>query len=76
MKLDFLTRFVFNDSAIVEFSSDYKTTLMVEVMDTDDPEDGGRQFHLEPDEIDLFISTLTLYKNRLLSPQKRSQKYE
>jgi hypothetical protein len=65
MKPDLVTRFVFNDTVIVELSSDYCDTVMVEVKNFDDPEDGGRTFQLSSDEIDLFISALTLYKNRI-----------
>lgn len=42
IKADFLTRFVYNDTIIVEIS----------------------------DEINLFISALNLYKNRILSGHK------
>jgi hypothetical protein len=70
MKPDLVTQFVFNDTVVVEVSSSYTHSVMVEVMNTNDPEDGGRVFHLEPDEVDLFISTLTLYKNRLINRKK------
>jgi hypothetical protein len=67
MRPDLLTRLVFDDTIIVEISSNYTHSVMVEVRRTDDPEDAGRQFHLAPDEVDLFINTLTLYKNRILN---------
>jgi hypothetical protein len=70
MKPDLLTRLVFNDSVAVEISSDYKNSVMVEVVRTNDPEDEGRQFHLEPDEIDLFVAALNLYKKRLEERRK------
>jgi hypothetical protein len=62
---EFLTRFIFNETVIVEISTDYVDSVMVEVMDITDPEDGGRSFHLEPDEVDLMIAALNLYKNRI-----------
>jgi hypothetical protein len=73
MKPDLVTRFIFNDSVIVELTSDYAGYVMVEVMNHNDPEDGGRTFQLSPDEIDLFISTLTLYKNRILNPKEKKE---
>jgi hypothetical protein len=62
---DLVTRFKFNDSVTVEVSSDYEDSLMVEVKNVEDPEDGGRTFHLSPDEVDLFVASLNLYKNRI-----------
>jgi hypothetical protein len=69
MKPDLLTRFVFNDTVIVEVSQG-TDTVMVEVLNVNDPGDGGRTFHLLSDEIDLFINTLSLYKNRIMNPKK------
>lgn len=37
MKPDLLTRFVFNETVIVEVSSDYQNSIMVEVMNYNDP---------------------------------------
>jgi hypothetical protein len=70
MKPDLVTQFVFNDTVVVEVSSNYIHSVMVEVRRIDDSEDEGGQFHLNPDEVDLFISTLTLYKNRLINRKK------
>lgn len=74
LKPDLLTRFEFNGTVIVQLSSDYVNSLMVEVFNTNDPEDGGRPFHLHPDEIDLFISALNLYKDRIMNPKGRNER--
>lgn len=70
MNPDLVTTLIFNDSVIVKFSSDYKDSVMVNVRLKTDPEHKERSFHLEPDEIDLFISTLNLYKNRIAGGRK------
>jgi hypothetical protein len=62
---DLFTRFIFNNHVIVDISSDYVDSVMVEVSGITDPENSSRSFQLEPDEIDLFIQTLTLFKNRI-----------
>lgn len=70
MNPDFVTKFIFNDTVIVEISSDYDETTMIKISDVGDHPDDCKAMHLEPDEIDLFISALTLYKNRILGGWK------
>jgi hypothetical protein len=67
---DFLTSFVLNNTVVVKISSDYDRDAMIEVMDIDDDHKQKRLFFLEPDEIDLFIATLTMFKNRILNGRK------
>lgn len=81
MKPDLLTRFEFGkkayveDTTIVEISADNKDAMILVKESTDD-ENQGRTFFLEPDEIDLFISVLTLYKNKILNPKRRNDDEE
>ncbi|WP_391119400.1 hypothetical protein [Psychrobacillus sp. L3] len=70
MQPDLVTKLIFNTTVFVEFSSDYVDTVMVKVYDHDDEEYQERTFQLEIDEIDLFISTLNLYKNRIAGGRK------
>lgn len=70
MQPDLVTKLIFNTSVTVEFTSDYVDSVMITVSDRDDTERQMRTFHLEPDEIDLFVSTLNVYKNRVLGGRK------
>lgn len=70
MQPDLVTKLIFNNSVIVEFSSDYVDSVMVTVSNYDDEERQKRIFMLEADEIDLFVSTLILYKNRIQGGRK------
>ncbi|QFF98801.1 hypothetical protein PB01_08120 [Psychrobacillus glaciei] len=70
MQPDLVTKLIFNTTVLVEFSSDYVDTVMVKVYDHDDEEQQERVFQLEIDEIDLFIATLNLYKNRIAGGRK------
>lgn len=66
------TKFIFNQSTVVEVSSDYVDSVMVEVSDvTDDTDLKHRSFQMTPDAIDLFIATLQLYKNRILEVENK-----
>lgn len=66
MDPDLLTKLIFNDTVIVECSSDYENSIMIEISKKGDQEQDKRTFHLEPDEVDLFIAALNLYKNRII----------
>jgi len=65
MKPDILTRFEFNNTVIVEIQSDYTDSVMVEVFNNGDSEHERRSFQVTPDELDVFIAALNLYKNRI-----------
>jgi len=49
----------------VEVSSDYEDSVMVKMKEIDDQENQERTVHLQPDEIELLISSLNLYKGRI-----------
>jgi len=67
MQPDLVTKLTFNDSVVVEVSSDYTNAVMVTAsLVTDDTDLDHRTFQMEPDEVDLFVLALNLYKNRLL----------
>lgn len=68
---DILTKIIFNGFVNVEVS-EFEGSLFIEVFHVDDEDRDRRTFHLEPDEVDLFIATLNLYKNRIL--KGRTQK--
>lgn len=70
MEPELVTRFVFNDSVILEIVSDEESIMMC-VSDVGDKEDDGKCVHLYSDEIDLLIGTLNLYKARV---KPRSQR--
>ena len=69
---DLRTKLIYNGTTTVDITADYKDSVWVQVYDVDDADDDARyrSFMLEPDEVDLFISVLTLYKNRILSGRK------
>ncbi|WP_419961807.1 hypothetical protein [Psychrobacillus sp. BM2] len=68
---DLATKLIFNQTTIVEVSSDYVDTVMISVsIHSDDTDLKHRTFQLEPDEIDLFVATLNLYKNRIIGGRK------
>ena len=71
MHPDLVTKLIFNNNVIVEVSSDYEESLMITVSNVDDSEHSQRTFLLNPDEIDLFVSTLNLYKNRIINGQNK-----
>ena len=69
MNPDVVTKLILNNSVIVEVSSDYEDSVMITISDQEDDTDlKHRTCQLKPDEIDLFISILTLYKNRIKNP--------
>ena len=71
MHPDLLTKLIFNNSVVIEVSSDYESHVMVDVYNTSDTKEIERRgFLVEPDEIDLLISVLNLYKNRVLAGRK------
>ena len=71
MHPDLLTKLIFNNSVVVEVSSDYESHVMVDVYNTSDTKEIERRgFLVEPDEIDLLIGVLNLYKNRVLAGRK------
>lgn len=63
---DLVTCFVFDGHEIVEISSAYEDSVLIEVKNANNPKDDGRKFELRPDEIDIFTAALNLYKNRIL----------
>lgn len=69
---DLKTKLIFNATVIVDISADYKDSVFIEVYDKEDEDNDlkFKSFFLEPDEVDLFISILTLYKNRILNGRK------
>ncbi|MEC1723917.1 hypothetical protein P9E34_04045 [Schinkia azotoformans] len=72
--MDLHTRFTFGKrigSTIVEITADEKHAWIY-VREEEDHVDGGRSIYLKPQEIDLFISALTLYKHRILNQKRRS----
>lgn len=72
---DILTRLVFNDIVVVQISSDYvEDDLWLEIFNKNDQERERRSVHLEPDEVDLLISALNLYKNRILKGRGKDAK--
>lgn len=72
MSQDFSTKFLFNQNTVVEISSDYVDSVMVEVsLVTDNTDLDHRTFQLEADEVDLFIATLQLYKKRILEGKNK-----
>ncbi len=72
MNLDLSTKLTFNQTTVVEVSSDYEDAVMVEVsLVADDSDLSHRTFQLKVDEIELLICTLELYKNRILKKQGR-----
>lgn len=72
MNPDLSTKLTFNQNTVVEVSSDYVDSVMVTVSDvTDNTDLKNRTFQLEPDEIDLFVATLNLYKNRILNGRNK-----
>ena len=71
MHPDLLTKLIFNNSVVIEVSSDYESHVMVDVYNTSDTKEIERRgFLVEPDEIDLLISVLNLYKSRILAGRK------
>lgn len=68
------TRFVFGKrigSTIVEFStSETKNLLHIHTREEEEHEDAGSYLFLDPQEIDLFIATLNLYKHKIMNPRK------
>lgn len=75
--LEFKTRFSFGKftgaSTIVEM--DYSDTdVCIYVRESNEREDDARTFFLDPQEIDLFIAALTLYKHRILNPKRALEK--
>lgn len=68
---DIVTKLILNKSVIVEVSSDYEDSVMITVSNVDDSEHSQRTFLLNPDEIELFVSTLNLYKNRIKNGQNK-----
>ena len=72
MHPDLLTKLIFNNSVVVEVSSDYESHVMVDVYNTSDTKEIERRgFLVEPDEIDLLINVLNLYKGRILAGRKQ-----
>lgn len=71
MHPDLVTKFIFNNSVIVEVSSDYVDSVMITVSIKGDDGHTERAFQLETDEIELFASTLNLYKNRIVNGQNK-----
>lgn len=62
---DLETKLIMGGSFVIEISSDYVDSVMIQVYDIDEPELDRKCFMLEPDEVDVFISILNLYKNRI-----------
>lgn len=75
MKLELHTRFVFGKiigSTIVDITADNKE-VWIKVREEEEHEDSGHSIYLDPQEIDLFISTLNFYKNKILNPRKEAE---
>lgn len=73
MHPDLLTKLIFNNSVVIEVSSDYESHVMVDVYNTSDTKEIERRgFLVEPDEIDLLINVLNLYKGRILAGRKHT----
>lgn len=75
MKPDLVTRLEFGKrigSTIVEITSDHEHTWIY-VREDEDHEDAGHSIYLEPDEIDLFISVLKVFKNKILFPKRKEE---
>lgn len=58
------SRFVFNESVIIEMSSDDET-MMISIKEKRDDESQARGATFYPEEIDLLIATLSFYKSQL-----------
>jgi hypothetical protein len=58
------SRFTFNESVIIEMSTD-EETMMISIKEQGDGENQARGATLYPEEIDLMISTLNFYKTQL-----------
>jgi hypothetical protein len=72
MKPELSTRFVFGKrigSTIVDISSDNEQVI-IHTREEAEHEDAGSYLFLDPQEIDLFIATLNLYKHKIMNPRK------
>jgi len=68
---DLETKFIFRGETFISISSDYVDTVTISLYNSEDKNDlDYRTAQIEPDEIDLLISTLNLYKNRILKGRK------
>lgn len=62
-----ITSFSVNDSVILELQAG-PDSIVIEIKRSGEEE--GRSICLEPEEIDVLISSLTMYKLKILSPKK------
>ncbi len=58
------SKFVFNESVVIELSSDDET-MMISIKENGDEESQARGATLYPEEIDLMIATLNFYRTQL-----------
>lgn len=58
------TKFIFNDTVVMELNSD-EETMMLYVAYEGDEQDKGRGLTLDANEIELLIATLSFYKTQL-----------
>lgn len=68
---DLHTLFTFGKTignTIVEISNT-DTDVVIHIRENDEHEDEGGYLFLDPQEIDLFIATLNLYKHKILNPR-------
>lgn len=67
MKPGMITSFSINDVSILELQSGPES-ILIEIKNSGEKE--GRSICLEPEEIDVFITALTMYKNKILNYKK------
>lgn len=61
-----------NGSTIVVITGDDKEAW-IRIREDGDTDNTERSIMLDPEEIDLFISALTLFKSRILNPKRREE---
>lgn len=74
MKPELVARFAFgkevdNSCTIAEISNS-KTNVIIHIREEEEHEDAGAYLFLDPQEIDLFIATLNLFKHKIFNPRK------
>lgn len=73
MKPDLTTRLEFGgkfESTIVDITAD-DVDIWINVRKDNEHEDKWHSIYLRPDEAEVFIAILTLFKNRILNPIRR-----
>lgn len=75
-KAELESTFIFgkmNGSTIVDMSNS-DTKVIIHIREEDEHQDAGNYLFLDPQEIDLFIATLNLYKYKILNPREEVDK--